>query len=89
MDKIVEERNHRVVVRPGGGFTDARAVCETIRAAILRLDGVGSAETICDKTVPQPQMGPEHYLTYADLKDVAVDGKHYEVLLTIKQKEEK
>ena len=29
---------------------------------------------------------PEHYLLYVDLKDVMVDGKHYEILLTIKQK---
>ena len=94
------EGNYRVVVWPTGNncITEGvcRGDCEGICDEILRhVDNVDSVDIFCDSPEEhefwqnRKSSAPDHYLLYVDLKDVEVDGKHYEILLTIKQKEKK
>ncbi len=91
MEKVnLIKGNYRLVVWPTGNNFLTEGVCREdcvgIRDEILRHVGeIDEVEIVCDGLKGRAK--PEHYLFYVDLKDVVVDGKHYEILLTIKQKE--
>ncbi len=99
MDKANDrDDSYRVVVWPTGAnyipVGVCREDCVDIRDEILRhVDNIDRVDIFCDSPEEhefwqkRKSSAPEHYLFYVDLKDVEVDGKHYEILLTIKQKE--